>query len=629
MNKYFFVLLFLVVLLPVVNGFGYDLTDEGLSISTITFTGNLTNLSQMQDTNFAGLADNDIASWDAATGFWIVGAPIAGAEVDPFWSVNYTLYNDSWTLNTQDTTWWSNWSFYNTTWSAGSTWDANWTAYNTTWSAGSTWDANWTAYNTTWGSWAANYSLYYTIIESDAINDSINNYILDNNNSVNNYITANNDSVNNYILYTNGTMKSYVNSEDIRYNDSASAYTDSKLITKFYNATNVNPVTGTPAGTVVDLRSYDSVSYNVSEDASDLELIINFTGITEFNQFIVRHKSSADESHLMIISLWNYDDLVWETYDNIGNTENEYVIRTQFVYDADEHISGGVVQLRFYIDGGTPARTHLHQFDWVVISSGPATPSAEETDPFAIHSDGNIPFLAAWGFGPYNISGTGNITADYFFGNGSQLTDIPDTTYTAGTNMTLAGGAFSWDGSWAESVFAKIVDLLSYVRWDVIWSQVYNETEVDAINVSVNNYIAANNVSVNNYIASNNDSVVNYVVDSYVLKSGDTMTGNLTINGNLTLEFGDLVSEQNPDGADAIRLKGTADDVDIVLGDITGYFSVWNSVDDTAVFMIDDRGDTDIAGELTLGGNLDLTALNISTIDCLHFDSGGMICSGV
>ena len=74
-------------------------------------------------------------------------------------------------------------------------------------------------------------------------------------------------------------------------------------------------------------------------------------------------------------------------------------------------------------------------------------------------------------------------------------------------------------------------------------------------------------------------STTEYVWD----KNGDVNINGLTLAGSLSLGFGDLVSEQNPDAVDAIRLKGTANNVDVVLGDGTGYFSVWNVADDTAV----------------------------------------------
>ena len=75
---------------------------------------------------------------------------------------------------------------------------------------------------------------------------------------------------------------------------------------------------------------------------------------------------------------------------------------------------------------------------------------------------------------------------------------------------------------------------------------------------------------------------------------------NLKVGDDISLEFGDLVSEQNPDAVDAIRIKATASDVDIVLGDVTGYFSVWNVADNNAVFYVDNLGNTDIAGDLTV-----------------------------
>ncbi|KKN53627.1 hypothetical protein LCGC14_0600580 [marine sediment metagenome] len=95
--------------------------------------------------------------------------------------------------------------------------------------------------------------------------------------------------------------------------------------------------------------------------------------------------------------------------------------------------------------------------------------------------------------------------------------------------------------------------------------------------------------------------------------------GDVVLSQDLSLEFGDFVSEQNPDGADAIRIKGT-DYIDIVIGGMTGLFAVWNVADTTPVFYVDERGDTDIAGDLTVGTLL-LTGGSIT-------DSGGAISFG-
>ncbi len=69
----------------------------------------------------------------------------------------------------------------------------------------------------------------------------------------------------------------------------------------------------------------------------------------------------------------------------------------------------------------------------------------------------------------------------------------------------------------------------------------------------------------------------------------------------VSLEFGDLVSEHNPDGFDEIRLKGTADDVGVVLP-YGGYFNLWD-VDDNDVFNVDDDGNTVISGYLDMKTN--------------------------
>ena len=84
----------------------------------------------------------------------------------------------------------------------------------------------------------------------------------------------------------------------------------------------------------------------------------------------------------------------------------------------------------------------------------------------------------------------------------------------------------------------------------------------------------------------------------YCKLTGCTMAGDIDMDGNnilnvgnISLQFGDLVSELNPYAGNAIRLKGTGDDVDIVLGDSTGYFSIWDVTDTAPVFSIDNQGD--------------------------------------
>ena len=50
--------------------FGYD-SDESLTITTNVFQGNLTNLSQLTDTNIPSPSDNDVLTFDSASGKWV------------------------------------------------------------------------------------------------------------------------------------------------------------------------------------------------------------------------------------------------------------------------------------------------------------------------------------------------------------------------------------------------------------------------------------------------------------------------------------------------------------------------------------------------------------------------------
>jgi hypothetical protein len=215
------------------------------------------------------------------------------------------------------------------------------------------------------------------------------------------YINANISSANttmkNYVdqLNTTGLIKDWNSSGLIKdWNATGDIinwtyYVDSKLNTTFYNASTVQAIAGTTAGALADIQTYNQVSYNVTEASGTpgLDFRVNFTGITEFNQIIVRYKSGATEVHVLDIALWDSSSSSWESYRTVG-VSPDYNIMTMNVYDITDHIVGGVVQVRFYISSeGTVA--HKHQFDWVAISKGVATPSSSETDPYSVHLVGD------------------------------------------------------------------------------------------------------------------------------------------------------------------------------------------------------------------------------------------------
>jgi len=220
------------------------------------------------------------------------------------------------------------------------------------------------------------------------------------------------------------------------FNDTA--YADSLLIVTIYNASAITNVTGTSSGGISNITSYDSISYNVSEVNSDIDFRVNFTGITDFNQIIVRYKSATTESHTMDIALWDSVLDSWESYRTVG-VSPDYNIMTMNVYDIADHIVSGIVQLRFY-SSNVGSSTHNHQFDWVAISKGPATPSSSETDPYSIHKDGNVGLTGNWDAGLFNI------TASWFVGmlNWSNLQNTPSIGTSNLTLVEVVAGVGNW-----------------------------------------------------------------------------------------------------------------------------------------------------------------------------------------
>ena len=158
------------------------------------------------------------------------------------------------------------------------------------------------------------------------------------------------------------------------------------LETEYFNVSSWDTTIGTSEGGLQELNVYDDITFNITENTlSGLEFRVNFTGITAFNQLIFRYRSTVGENHIVKVQLYDYDTSTWENYATLGEVV-DYDIKTIGVYDMDEHISSGVVQIRFYQDSnGNPS--HIHYFDWINIANGFATPSGAEIDPFSIHTD--------------------------------------------------------------------------------------------------------------------------------------------------------------------------------------------------------------------------------------------------
>lgn len=273
-------------------------------------------------------------------------------------------------------------------------------------------------------------------------------------------------------------------------------FNQSKLETIYYNATNISLIAGTPSGTIANIQNYNENSYNITEQsgANGLDFRVNFTDIIDFNSLVIRYKSSASESHLINIQFWNYITNSWENYGSLSQF-GTYEMKVLGIYDADSHISGGVVQLRF-LSNNLGNINHIHYFDWIQISKGYGTPSGQEIDPY-------------WNSEKFNYYNTTQVDSI----NTSMKNYVDSTFLTEETNwnanysnyLTL----FNWNKTYADTLYYPLTtnpsnyliwanaingtlalssDLSNYATLSYLTSAHYNKTEIQAINTSMKNY---------------------------------------------------------------------------------------------------------------------------------------------
>jgi len=212
-------------------------------------------------------------------------------------------------------------------------------------------------------------------------------------------------------------------------------FNSSKLSARYYNGTSSTVVKGIiDGGSLVDTQhpdaQYDSVSINFSEEGGSpgLDLRINFTGIEDFSRGIMRYKTSSLSGDHPVRQLWNYNTNNWDTLASLSESE-DFVIVTMPIFNKANYIQDGVVQLRLYKSSTGKINNHYY-IDWVAMVGGYGVPSGQEVDPLSYHKNKNI-----------NASNY-NVTADYYFGDGSQL-------------INIAGGNLSWNQSFADTLYAK------------------------------------------------------------------------------------------------------------------------------------------------------------------------------
>jgi len=238
-------------------------------------------------------------------------------------------------------------------------------------------------------------------------------------------------------------------------------FNESKLSAKYYDGTSSTAIKGIiDGGTLADTQhsdaQYDSVTLNFSEEGGSpgLDLRVNFTGVEDFSRGIMRYKTGSLSGDYPVRQLWNYNTNNWDTLASLSESE-DFVVVTMPVFNNVNYIQDGIVQLRLYKSSSGKINNHYY-IDWIAMVGGYGIPSGQEIDPLSFHRDANI-----------NNSGY-NITADYFFGNGSQLTGI-DTTETL------------WNANYSD--FLALPTLAEILGWSY-----YNST-----NFSISDYYLKSN----------------------------------------------------------------------------------------------------------------------------------------
>lgn len=151
-----------------------------------------------------------------------------------------------------------------------------------------------------------------------------------------------------------------------------------------YNASTVDVYTGTlDDGDVNSLKiPDDGDSLNVSEVGGTpaIDIRINYTSVEDFNFIVIRAYYGGKSGHEIQVCLYDYDDTSFECEYGYITDNQGFVYYVFNVFDATDHISGGVVQLSLnHTETGNPS--HDFYVDYAVLVNGYSLIVAEESDP--------------------------------------------------------------------------------------------------------------------------------------------------------------------------------------------------------------------------------------------------------
>jgi len=256
---------------------------------------------------------------------------------------------------------------------------------------------------------------------------------------------------------------------------------DDRVASITYLPINISVYAGTyDSGNVSDLfMSRDGFTYNVSEvaGANPLVVIINFTGVVNFNTLEFGYSYGPTSAHEIAIGIFEcavgYDED--HKPDLVDTASFSYLDRS--IIDSGIHVCDGNVSVRFrHVNFGNP--THDFSLEMVRLVQGSPQSSPTETDPFALHKDGSTPLTDNWKAGKFNI------TLDSLFSRSVNVTDsILLNNIDVGTwlyNQSKPYDNFNYNQSQPYDLFnynqTTPANSTIFNTYDVRWSSTFNIT---------------------------------------------------------------------------------------------------------------------------------------------------------
>ena len=397
-------------------------------------------------------------------------------------------------------------------------------------------------------------------------------------------------------------------------------------ITHYLNASDVTGGSYTDTEDVTDAWYYDSASLNFTEGSGTdpLDIYLNYTGVEDFHEFIIREYYMGSSSHHVQIQIWDYNESEWEDYfEFVG--QSGYTVLTIPIYDASDHIENGVVQIRLHhIQNGVSSHELNIDFAWIL-------------DGVIVGGSTNLDGYAKYSFGYNSFSGNGNfvtegdITGDTLFSN-----NWTNVTITESQISNLAHTVDTNETTRVDALYLNISDFLYYVND----TDTNETTRVDALYNNISDFLYYVNDTDTNE-TTRVDALYNNISD-FLYYVNDTDTNETTRVDALYLNISDFlyyVNDTNTQlsGSDVVAMVGnhTAWLSDYA-GNITDFLYYVNDTNDTAqvealtanisAFLADNDYCSDgTCGSLVISGNLTIIGAYVNATVANQYLNGDML----